>query len=354
MRSLFVALLLVLTMLLTLFGCERQTHDWQYHGPGSLVPGNGGGGGDPFGGAGGAPSCDGDCVSVPRWHGPSLFAFATSPDLPACPDLAPNPGIELFDGLSAAPLDCPTCQCVPSATACAVPTDWHASAAKCADAASAEQTPFPAPPGWAGACTPENAVPGGLMCGGVACVQSVTVKAAEIGAPPCAAKTIGAAGSPPVTWATRARECLPDDPAACPESPPACRPPAGFALCIHRGGDVDCETPYPEKHLLYRSHHDARACSPCDCGPPAGNACIVFVTAYTNQSCGAVAGAINVHSAEGEGCFDVPAGFPLSAKTAEVIAALPGSCEASGGEPTGTVTPAYPVTVCCREETVPR
>ena len=46
------------------------------------------------------------------------------------------------------------------------------------------------------------------------------------------------------------------------------------------------------------------------------------MTAYSDAACGTVAGAIHVASGEGEGCFDVPAGFPLSAKTAEVIARL--------------------------------
>ena len=316
---------------------------------------SGGSGGEPpYGGAGGAPSCEADCVSLPRWLGPSLFTFGPSGDLPACPaDVAPNPGVELFDGLSAPPLDCPVCQCEDSETACSVPTGWHASAAKCADAESAWQTPFPAPAGWSGACASDNAVPPGALCGGVACVQSVTVESPQVIAAKCAPEAIGGGAPPPVTWATRARECLPEVPAACPEAPPACRPPPGFSLCVYRGGDVPCEEPYLERHLFHRTHEDHRACSPCDCGPPAGNACITFVTAYTDQGCGAVAGAIHVASGESGGCFDLPAGFPLSAKTAEVIAAFPGSCDPSGGDPGGDAFPVLPVTVCCREEQVP-
>jgi hypothetical protein len=125
-------------------------------------------------------------------------------------------------------------------------------------------------------------------------------------------------------------------------------------MCVYQRGDLPCNVePFAAKHLFFRTHDDQRTCSPCACGPPADNACIVFVTAYTDAACGTVAGAINVVSSDGEGCFDVPAGFPLAAKTAEIVIAPAGHCAASRSEPGGTAVPAHPVTLCCREEKVP-
>lgn len=342
MRAHLIMVLLSWLLLAPALGCDIGT-DWPEEGSAGA------------GGSGGALSCDADCVPLPRWHGPSLFAIGPFSDLPACPgDLAPYPGIELYDGLSAPPPDCPTCLCDPSSTECLAPTAWHASAAKCEEAQSADLTDFSASPGWSGACTTQNAIQSGALCNGVPCVQSVTVQAPEPAAGSCPPRAIGGGPPPPVSWSTRARECLPHDPDTCPEEPPACRPPTGFSMCVYKEGNLPCEEPYPTKHLLFRAHDDKRACSPCTCGPPAESACIVFVTAYTDAACGTVAGAIHVASGQGEGCFDMPAGFPLAAKTAEVIAAQKGTCAASGGEPHGTAFPSGPVTVCCREEKVPR
>lgn len=344
MRACLLAILVVWLLILQAAGCHLK-YEWT----GDSTTGT-----TTSGGSGGAPTCDADCAPVPGWLGPSLFAIGPYDDVPGCPDIAPNKGIEVYDGLSVPPLGCPVCQCEASDTACSVPTDWHASAAKCSGAGAAQATPFPAPAAWSGDCTTESAVPAGALCNGVACVQSVTVQAPTITAAPCAAVPIGGSAPPPVTWARRARECLPDDPATCPEEPPACVPESGFSMCVYQGADVPCPgSPYTERHLFHRAAEDHRSCSPCACGPPADNACITFVTAYSDAACGTVAGAIHVVSGEGEGCFDVPAGFGLAAKTAEVIAVQPGECEPSGGEPGGTAAPVLPVTVCCREEIVP-
>lgn len=340
MRPCLMMVLMVWLLVVQTLGCDWGA-DWRGATANTLVAGSGG--------SGGASSCEDECVRVPRWHGPSFFAIGPFTDLPACPEQAPNPGIEAYGGLSAPPLECPVCQCGDSETACHVPTDWHASAAKCAGADPAPQTDFSAPPAWPGTCSTESAVPPGALCNGLPCVQSVTVKAPEVTAAPCSPKSIGGS-APPATWQTRARECLPDDPAECPS---ACLPPTGLQVCIYREGDRECETPYRTKSLLFRRYDDHRTCSDCACGPPAGNACIAFVTAYTDAACGAVAGAINVISGQDEGCFDVPAGFPLAAKTAEIIAASPGSCVSSLSEPSGAARPALPVTICCREEQVP-
>jgi hypothetical protein len=342
-------LVVVLTSLMWL-GCTSWPLDWRGSGAGgSATIIDTGLGGDIR-----ATSCDADCPSVPEgWSGPSLFAERPYPEVPACPDVAPTPGIDAFAGLHAPPPMCPACDCAPSDTACVLPTEWHASAASCADSENALSTPFDAPDGWQGACTPKDAIPAGAQCGGAFCAQSVTVKAPVALAGACAPKTVGKAFVPSPAWDTRARECKPAEPGACPEAPPACSPPAGFSLCVHREGDIDCPPRYPMKHLFFEGVDDRRSCASCRCGPPEGNACVAFVAAWKDGACGVVAGAINVASTSQKGCFDVPPGFPLGGKTAQVAEAQPGSCAPSGGQPAGGAAPAGPVTVCCREQPAP-
>jgi hypothetical protein len=342
----------VILGLLVIGGCGERPAPWGRAASGGATiidPGAGGFGGDVQ-----ATSCDGDCQSPPDgWKGPSLFSFTSWPEVPPCPDVAPVPGLDAYTGLHFAPPICPECQCGPSDTTCVLPTDWHASAASCAGAANAESTPFAAPAGWQGACTIEDAIPAGALCGGAFCAQSVTVAAPEAVPNPCAPHAAGSLSAPPPTWSTRARECKPSKPGACPEAPPACDPPPGFSLCIYRDGDLACPDPHFTRHLFFQGADDERFCSQCQCGQPQGNGCVVFAAAYKDGACGAVAGAINVASGSQGGCFDVPAGFPLGAKTAQIVATQPGSCAQSGGKPGGRVSPADPVTVCCREPQVP-
>lgn len=344
-RSLLLAARVLVTFAgLGLTGCQFEDLS-------AWVPGAGGAGGALP--SGGAPSCDHDCVPPPEgWSSPVLFGAGAFTEVPACPDEAPLMGIELYSGLEAAPILCPVCQCAGSETGCSLPEAWMVSAADCAGAAGATSLSFDAPPGWDGGCWPDE-IAGGAQCGGVPCVQSITVSPPEVTASLCAPQAIGRPYPPPPSWARRGRECVPAQPGACPQDPETCRPPAGFALCVHRAGEHACPQAYPRREVFHREHEDARTCSTCECGPPEGNACTVLATAYQDAACGAVAGALLVTSETGGGCVDVPPGLELGAKSAEIVATASGACAPSGGQPSGTVTPSHPVTVCCRPDLVP-
>jgi hypothetical protein len=47
-------------------------------------------------------------------------------------------------------------------------------------------------------------------------------------------------------------------------------------------------------------------------------------------------------------CSDVAPGMELRSMQASWISNLPGSCQAAGGEPIGTVTPKGPRRFCCQ------
>lgn len=327
-----------------LTGCQFGNHG-EWHG------GEGGAGGTP---AGGAPTCDDDCATPPEgWSPPVLVGVGSFTAVPSCPDVAPFEGINLYSDLQALSPICPACQCAGSETGCSIPAAWHASAADCAGAEGAESTPWDGQAGWGGACAP-GGIPAGASCGGVPCVQSLTVEAPVVTAGPCTPVAPGRPYSPPHTWGRRARECLPAEAGTCPEEPGQCFPPPGFSLCVHHPGDVECPAPYTEKEVFHRDVADERACSPCECGAPAGNVCTVLASAFQDGACSVIAGALLVTSESGDGCVDVPPGLALGGKTAEIVATGEGVCAPIGGEPVGAVEPVQPVTVCCRQELTPR
>jgi hypothetical protein len=317
-------------------------------------PEGGSGGAAPTGGQAGQPSCDDDCPSTPAgWSPPGLYASGPYSEVSICPDIAPLQGIEVYADPQAEAAICPVCQCAASETGCSIPTDWHVSAAPCAGADSAALTPFDAPAGWDGSCS-AGGLPAGAQCGGVACVQSMTVAAPTVTVGACAPEAIGRLHVAPPVWGRRARQCLPAEPGTCPEEAPECSPPSGFALCVHRDGEASCPEWYPRREVFYRGVDDTRGCTACSCGEPADSGCTVLASAFQDGACGALAGALLVTSETGDGCVDIPPGLALGGKTAEVVSSSTGTCAPAGGEPTGRAAPILPVTVCCREERPPR
>jgi hypothetical protein len=121
----------------------------------------------------------------------------------------------------------------------------------------------------------------------------------------------------------------------------------GSGDCIYQDGDVACPMgPYAQKTLLYTGFADSRSCSACACGAPSGGTC---------------AGLVRLFDYEGieDGCSEagpiLPADGTCVATGAEITgyileldgAPVGGSCAASGGNPSGTVTGTNPITVCC-------
>ena len=175
--------------------------------------------------------CSGQCV--PRtelgWFEPSLLWYGPPGEQPPCPDAAPFLGYQGHADLGQLALACPTCGCDPPDATCTLPTDWAAHSAFTCDAAGAQTLPFAAPAGWDGACTTMNAIPAGQSCGGVPCVQSLSIPAPPL--PPAHAPRSSRSRPPPPTspgpgpppsWPAPGRR-TPRAPTPAPRAPPSRR-----------------------------------------------------------------------------------------------------------------------------------
>ena len=306
------------------------------------------------GGTGGVP------VTVGEDGGGDLFLPGVAEDVPCCFDTKPFKRLSFFTDTD---VPCPAgtdqgdtlyadflapeqhaCSCSCSEPSCTFPDGMHTNAAKCADAEGSTQLAFGPVDGWDGACSNQDPVPGGIQCGGAPCVASVTVPALLVS--PCAADD-PVISKTDATWGRTMRECIPDLASnGCAEGevcPPA--PPAGFDLCLHGEGDLDCPAGF-EKAVLYTGVADDRGCEACTCGPPEGP-CEVYVVAYSDGACGMPAGSVIATVAE-PACFDVPSGIALGSVEASFLARSPGSCAPSGGAATRDIVPDGHVTLCCR------
>lgn len=333
----FLATLLVSVLVLAC-SRDRQFQD-------SPRPGTGGTGGTP--------------IAIPG-EGGDLFIPGVVANVPCCVDLEPFQRVSLV-GEAGKP--CPagtdqgetfhadfqepadhTCACSCSAPTCALPGGMHTNAAKCSNADGSAALPFGPGPGWDGLCSSDNPVAAGIQCGGVPCVQSVTVPALLVS--PCEP-------DPPVlskadaTWGRTMRECTLDLPAnGCADGqicPPA--PPEGYDICLIGEGDLTCPPGF-SKSTYYTGVKDDRGCALCTCGDPEAQ-CEAYVVAYSDVACGVPAGSV-IATVDEPACFDVPSGTALGSVQAYFLGQSPGSCPASGGEATGDIAPDGLVTLCCR------
>ena len=185
--------------------------------------------------------CIGVCVPsfFNEWDGPELVWIGEEADAPACLSVASNEAFTARRPPAGSP--CATCSCAPSTGSCAQPTTLIAASAICpgADPGVAHSSFFP-PVGWDGTCTAVNAIAPAQLCGGVPCVQSVTIgplTVTEGGCLPVATPSV-----PPPPWGTFARACY-RDPALvrCTETEGICTPAAPgpeFRQCITVAGQA--------------------------------------------------------------------------------------------------------------------
>lgn len=342
--------------LIPLTSCKTRPWHVEPINTGGSTTGDGGAGGtNPTTGEGGnAPRCPQPCVvGKPAWFdGVSLFEIGPTADIQhrACPDFAPHPGSVGYADLTADLHTCPQCAC--SAPTCALPTEMSASPAKCPGINPV--TPFDAPAEWQG-CSADNAIAASVGCSGVSCL-SLTVEAPTV--EPCTPAELGSASPPAHSWSTMARECLISQSEEGCEAGELCPPllPDGFQLCAYRFGD-DAAFPcpddeYTERMVVYAGVADTRACSPCECGDPDGD-CSALVSVFTDDACGAPLASLTVSSAMATGCVDLPPGVALGSKEAALTVDEPGTCVPSGGQSSGEVLPAGPVTLCCQKPQEP-
>jgi hypothetical protein len=313
-----------------------------------------------------APSlgCDGTCVPVSPagWSEPVLLWQGALAAEPECPTWAPASFKQGRSDLTWSPTTCLACECTPPTGTCALPPTITASSKSCNDSATT-LTVFDPPVGWTGECTETNAIPAGEVCGGIPCVQSVTIKPLVLTESECTPSVStpptpppGPADSP--SWTSHAITCGTNHSGVCsnpgeicaPSLPP---PPPGFHVCISGLGDHECFDPYPVKYVTYQSFKDERMCTPCSCAAPSGSTCTGAISIYSDSACGASMPVpvplltLTVGSASSQ-CGEVLPGYALASKNASPLTYSAGMCQPSGGEPTGSPQLIDPTTYCCQ------
>ena len=116
------------------------------------------------------------------------------------------------------------------------------------------------------------------------------------------------------------------------------------------GSQVTCPAGWTKTIVIYEHVTDTRACTACSCGDGAtcGDSHYTF---YDTATCTSAAanGAIDVGANGSTACTDVTADIDQQSWSAKATLPLVhGNCPASGGQPTGTVTPSGPSTYCCQ------
>jgi hypothetical protein len=303
--------------------------------------------------------CNGACVPAVADVGwspvPFVFWQGMAKDLmtSSCPAKVPSRSQLYYSTPDQAPVSCPTCSCAPSTGACALPETIAIGASPSCPGEADAGVPFNPPSDWDGGCTANGAI-AAVDCDGGPCLATVGPTA-----------PIGASCAPTqavvpkiVTWANAAFACgggtntgaCEDPGAVCMAAPSTL--PTGFSVCVSTDGDdstVQCPTGYPSRIVYYLGGEDNRGCADCECGLPQGDSCSSsLVSFYADDACFTQVGAVTATSS-GPMCVGIPDGSPLGSKQASAPVYSPGTCQPSGGEPTGSVEPKHPVTFCCQQ-----
>ncbi len=299
-------------------------------------------------------TCSGVCVPFhpADWYGPALVWMGDEADAPPCPTSAPSEGFTARRPPATATC-ATTCTCGPSSGSCAPPATLTANSGTCQNAAGATHTSFDPPAAWNGDCTAANAIPLGQLCGGVPCVQSVTI--APLTANESGCLPIEAPNVTPPPWGTFARACSASEfaPPCSTNTDTVClavAPGPEFKRCIAQKGDpavLQCPASYPAKSVFYENFVDNRYCTQCTCGATETSTCVGLIGLFSAPACGApLAGSLAI-DAEGPKCHDVPAGSALGSKSASEPTYTPGTCPVTGGQ-LGQIDAAITRVICCQ------
>lgn len=152
---------------------------------------------------------------------------------------------------------------------------------------------------------------------------------------------------PGYTWNMTAIACTTQVPSTsgctagrvCSKTP---EPPFNAKLCIAKDGDIaGCPgAPYSNRALYYKAASDTRDCGTCGCGAPNAAQCDVTALSSADNCATARSAGTCLYRANGT---DPDTAYYLKATATPPTV----TCPASGGAPTGTVTPSNPVTICC-------
>lgn len=295
----------------------------------------------------------GTCVpSAPSSWKHVAFAL-TWPGLPpACPEDAPS---LVFEGSPAPPEQtCPTCSCDAPEGTCSLPTTWTVSSKVCPGVGGIK-TNFDPPTGWDGSCTSTNAIPDGKLCGGVPCVQSLTLSVPIIDEKPCTSQMEGWVDLPTPKLKSdgprmsTGRACVSDKPLPNCTGGGCGKTDSAFGACILHDGDQVCPDGWTgDRHVLYQHIDDERACTPCGCDAPSGGGCRARWKVFTDANCTAqTAENIVTTDMAPDACIDLMPGVALAGKSAALVDYTKGTCTPTGGAPVGDLKLDGQVTVCC-------
>jgi hypothetical protein len=224
---------------------------------------------------------------------------------------------------------------------------------------------FAVPAGWDGSCYGPDKLPGGVTTCGVnsgamcnmgtsACNVAAQMGSLTVSGGSCTASQQIPNIAPPA-WGVAGEACggAPNVTKGC-NTGQSCMPkpqaPFHTGVCIQKGGDNACPPgQFSQKHLFYTSASDTRACSDCSCGVPGGGSCSATVTVYSATSvntCTGLVATLNPTSTAGA-CTSLAGNPTTASRKATFSQVTGGACPASGGQPSGTVTPQSPTTFCC-------
>ncbi|MFT3767324.1 MAG: hypothetical protein QM820_17635 [Minicystis sp.] len=154
---------------------------------------------------------------------------------------------------------------------------------------------------------------------------------------------------PPVAWNKAAVGCTVPSPAvngcgAAQLCIPRPQVPFGAQLCISKTGDTACPaaTAYTVKNVVYSSALDNRSCTPCGY-TRTDITCTGTAVLYSDTACQNDVAAVTDYSGA---CKSIPGSVGSVEFVGATFSGTP-SCTAAGGDPTGSVAPVGPVTVCC-------
>lgn len=288
--------------------------------------------------------CNGVCLPAPPvgWFGPDLLWVGLEANAPACSDIVGGFGeVYTGHGYPDGTTLCGACTCDLPSGSCELPATLTAAAASCAgDTPSVAHLSFDSPANWSGTCAADNAIPAGKLCGGVPCVQSVTIAPLTMNQSGCLPMNPPSI-KPPPTETTFARACSAGNAFEHCVTGGLCAPATPgpeFKQCIGHEGDSDyseCPLAYPNRNVFY--HGDTLHCSPCACDAPIGSGCSGSIMISANSACTPpLLPAISIDE-KAATCTDVPPGSALGSKSASELSYHGGSCAPSGGKPLGTV-----------------
>lgn len=274
------------------------------------------------------------------WEGP-VARFLGDEGIPDCGGDYPYLEIEGYANLSAADAECSACSCdEPTGVECAGPEIRFYASNQCL---GADELNFNL--GDHDVCI--NFGSYGIDTNGMAS-DPIEPKP---GTGSCAPSGGEATLADP-SWGTHMRACSGAGEAGSCGDAGSCVPtpgnPFSAGVCIYQVGNASCPPgPYSQRNLYYQSYEDSRGCSDCDCGDASAD-CKGQIQVHYNDSCSNLRGTLGD---PGNECVDIDDGGGYAPRSGKMIVSgiENGSCPASGGVATGTVTTAEPLTFCCTQ-----